>query len=1042
MIRVRRPFILSGRLPISKSWLNRALILNSLNPELRIVEWEPSEVDGEDVTNLRLALERLASGERDFDIGESGTGFRFLLARLSRENGEFKIRGTKRLLERPHSVLVEALGKIGTRVSKGEDSKGGYFQLHVEGWPARDLQIEIDASESSQFASALCLASVGFSHSLKLEFSGALRSHGYFEMTQAMVDSVRSDRKVLVAEFDASSVATLATISVAAAHALRRRSLKNHAAETREHDDREFEARLEQLRLLVSKTSQPDRVVFENLAKMWPKAIQESQASALEPVQVDLSGAPDLFPCLAALSAFSKGTSRFYGAPHLRLKESDRIRGVAKLLSLVGISCRELEDGLEVDGISEADELRFEKLRHQGIAFEFDPESDHRLAFAAAVLAAGGVPIEVTKRGVVAKSLPLFWAMVEGDAPRVAIIGHRGSGKTEAAVRWTHALGPRATFIDLDREIERIAGRSIREIFENDGEHEFRWTEKQAWREIDAESRNSLGAVIVSCGAGFDPHFIDDSWTRIWLRRVTDEDGRIFTDRPRLNADVDPLTEFHERKKARDPRFHETADRFFEIAEGTGDPSELAWISDLFDSDIGAPAISGIGGVVTLLPHHNLSEMSERLLRWGASRIEIRDDLWSSQETSAWDLFSKQPPENLLISFRADAEVAATLSRLQAWESLNGVGYAVDWALDRSMAIPEFLRVASSEGRIQLILSWHGEAVSAELLQTLEEFERSLPRTVIKLAVETPGFASLQTLHEWMMSSRSRRVFLPMTPKGQRPRWQWYRSWLGTAAPLNFWREDEGSSLDQPTFSQWWRQRRFAVRDLKSRDFAAVLGDPVLHSRTPLEHERFFQERGLPVFSIPLSRSEMPQALEFLRKIGLRAAAVTSPLKETIEAGRALNTLAFSGEKLRVANTDDVGFTKLWSSSLGLLRFTGETIDSEDEQGATTVVWGGGGVLKSLEQTLPKAAFYSASEGRSRATGTQEASPRIVVWASGSVRGAWPASWKPRLLVDLSYTENSIGRAVALETGARYVSGLEMFEAQALAQREFWEDLK
>jgi hypothetical protein len=42
------------------------------------------------------------------------------------------------------------------------------------------------------------------------------------------------------------------------------------------------------------------------------------------------------------------------------------------------------------------------------------------------------------------------------------------------------------------------------------------------------------------------------------------------------------------------------------------------------------------------------------------------------------------------------------------------------------------------------------------------------------------------------------------------------------------------------------------------------------------------------------------------------------------------------------------------------------------------------------------------------------------------------------MIVDLSYTENSMGRGIAIETGARYISGLTMFKAQAQAQRDFW----
>jgi len=88
---------------------------------------------------------------------------------------------------------------------------------------------------------------------------------------------------------------------------------------------------------------------------------------------------PDLFPALAVVAAAAKGKTRLTGAPHLRLKESDRIAAVARMLAAMGVGVRELPDGLEVEG---------GRLRGAVV----DPGGDHRIAMAAAVagLAAEG----------------------------------------------------------------------------------------------------------------------------------------------------------------------------------------------------------------------------------------------------------------------------------------------------------------------------------------------------------------------------------------------------------------------------------------------------------------------------------------------------------------------------------------------------------------------------------------------------------------------------------------------------------------------------
>lgn len=1023
MIRVRRPFILAAPIPISKSWLNRALILKSLHPELRIVEWESSELDGEDVTKLRVALERLVVGETEFDVGESGTGLRFLMARLSVETGLFRISGSARLLSRPHAELFRVLKILGTSINQINDTM---LEVRSLGWPSHPIEVSIDASESSQFASALYLAASRSTQEFTLQLTGKLVSRGYLDMTLAMLEGVKNGRKVLVAETDASSAATLAGIAVAASDFNRKKAISRLESQTWDARENELSKTLENLKSKVDRTAQPDRIVFECLEKM-------RTASGLLAVSVDVGDAPDLFPILAALSVFAQGSSKFFGARHLRLKESDRIAGMARLLTTVGVLFAEHEDGMTVHGVTREIEVEFAKRRRQGLAFSFDPENDHRLAFAAAVLAAGGIPIEVTSRGVVTKSLPLFWTMIEGDAPRVAIIGQRGAGKTEAAKRWGRELGPRATLIDLDREVERLAGKSIDEVFRSLGEAEFRWFERQAWREVDAETRNSFGAVVVSTGAGFDPDAIDDSWTRVWLRRSTDEAGRIFTDRPRLDPDVDPLTESVQRAQTRTPRFAAVADRTFIPGEGTLDPSERPWCADLFGVEEES-SISFLGGAVTLLSHHGISESCERWLRWGVSRIELRDDIWpSSKEVTAWDYFLSLPLESCLVSFRNDSETDRTLVRIADWlnRPASGGRLLVDWPLDRNEAIPAKLRDWVLEGRVDLVGSVHGDsmAITPEMLSSFEAKLADVPRAILKTAISISNFDTLLKFHVWAAEKNSARIFLPMSEVSAvdsfgPARWAWYRTWLGLSVPhgLNFWREDVGSSPDQPTFSQWWRRRRF-----QGQDFAAVLGDPVDHSRTPLEHDAFFASRGLPVYAIPVRRTEMPDAFSFLRKLGLKAAAVTAPLKETVISGRAVNTVAIRGDDLKVTTSDEVGFSRLWDS-LKVLRanFEGEI-----------VVWGGGGVLKSLEGSLQNAVYYSASTGKPR-TEKAAVSPVTVIWAAGSVRGAWPETWKPKLVIDLSYAENSVGRVVALEAGARYVSGLQMFEAQAEAQREFW----
>ena len=77
----------------------------------------------------------------------------------------------------------------------------------------------------------------------------------------------------------------------------------------------------------------------------------------------------------------------------------------------------------------------------------------------------------------------------------VALIGFMGAGKTTLGVEVAHRLGRR--FVDLDREIEKAARRTIPELFEERGEAEFRALEAEAALEA---LRNDRPAVIALGG--------------------------------------------------------------------------------------------------------------------------------------------------------------------------------------------------------------------------------------------------------------------------------------------------------------------------------------------------------------------------------------------------------------------------------------------------------------------------------------------------------------------------------------------------------------
>lgn len=74
----------------------------------------------------------------------------------------------------------------------------------------------------------------------------------------------------------------------------------------------------------------------------------------------------------------------------------------------------------------------------------------------------------------------------------ITLIGYRGSGKTTVAGALAARLG--WEWIDADAELERRDGRSIREIFDTDGEAYFRRLERETIVDLLCKDRFVLAA--------------------------------------------------------------------------------------------------------------------------------------------------------------------------------------------------------------------------------------------------------------------------------------------------------------------------------------------------------------------------------------------------------------------------------------------------------------------------------------------------------------------------------------------------------------------
>ena len=161
-------------------------------------------------------------------------------------------------------------------------------------------------------------------------------------------------------------------------------------------------------------SSQGDRAVVDILRAFGAQVMEGDNSvtvrkGALRGITIDAAPIPDLIPALSAVAAAAEGTTYIENAGRLRLKESDRLKSTAALLSALGGQAEEQEAGLVIRGRARLD---------GGTA---DPWNDHRIAMAAAVAAcACRGPVTVTDSQCVAKSYPRFWEdfqQLKGEQP-------------------------------------------------------------------------------------------------------------------------------------------------------------------------------------------------------------------------------------------------------------------------------------------------------------------------------------------------------------------------------------------------------------------------------------------------------------------------------------------------------------------------------------------------------------------------------------------------------------------------------------------------
>jgi len=393
------PEVLQGQftLPASKSICNRALIIRELSGNSFNIENISESEDSQNLKRNLNSLKQDALAVQTVDVGPAGTNMRFLTALLSAMEGEYILKGSQRMHQRPVKVLVEALKSLGAEITYLENE--GFPPLRIKPGRLRGGKIEIPSHVSSQFISSLMMIGPVLTEGLKLSLAGKTVSSSYIQMTReimqacgAVVDwekngitiqpSGYSRKEDFLVEADWSAASYWYALATAS-----------------KHSDI-------LLKGLHQKSFQGDAVVrnwFKDfgIKTEWDgegfRLMKQNQPKLTEFVQ-DFTNNPDLAQTMIPLLSLLKLTGKLTGLQTLRIKETDRIVAMQSEMAKFGVDLHFENEYLTVPPV-------WPKFSEKSVK----TYKDHRMAMAMVILSYAFSPVKIEDETVVGKSYPRFW---------------------------------------------------------------------------------------------------------------------------------------------------------------------------------------------------------------------------------------------------------------------------------------------------------------------------------------------------------------------------------------------------------------------------------------------------------------------------------------------------------------------------------------------------------------------------------------------------------------------------------------------------------
>lgn len=356
--------------------------------------------------DLRITPTDELAGSTSVDCGLAGTVMRFVPPVAALALGPVSFDGDPYARKRPMRPVLDALRALGADIS--DDGRGALpFTVHGTG-SLRGGRVELDASLSSQFVSALLLSAPRFVDGVHVVHTGerlpsvphiemtleALRARGVKADSPApgewRVDPGPIGAREITIEPDLSNAAPFLAAALAVGGSVTIPHWPSNTTQVGDH-----------LRELLPE--------FGGTATLEHGALTVAGTGALRGVKIDIPNAGELSPTLVGLAAIAAlprpdGTpgesSEITGIGHTRHHETDRIAALVAEINALGGHAEELPDGIAIHPAA----------MHGGLWHAY---ADHRMATTGALIGLVVPGVKVDDIGCTSKTLPEFpqlWA--------------------------------------------------------------------------------------------------------------------------------------------------------------------------------------------------------------------------------------------------------------------------------------------------------------------------------------------------------------------------------------------------------------------------------------------------------------------------------------------------------------------------------------------------------------------------------------------------------------------------------------------------------